>query len=369
LIGFLVGRLAGDRMAEKRRSMLIWPCRQIVFWLTKLALSAKISRTTMRSAAWLRAPVIILLLQSQLAFGATCATKAAEDIVIVLDVGHIARKPGGQCQRFVDCPWGQTSARGVPEYDFNIKLARRVKEELVRAGFRSTYLMVTQVDAPGGLYQRANRANDMNADIFISLHHDGVSDSFLREWKYQGEQHFFFDEAKGFSLHVSPRYAESLRLAQLLADQLMGSGLDFNRVHEPSNPAGAKVPYLDSKRGIYKRNNLVVLSQTQMPAVLLESGVIVNRDEELVVATPAFQATVAAAILEAVRTFCNPRGRSKIDQGSLWRAVRISQRGQHLDLSIVGRELAIHSYRNLGLSRTGRVPAFVAETAIPRARS
>ena len=43
-----------------------------------------------------------------------------------------------------------------------------------------------------------------------------------------------------------------------------------------------------------------------MPAVLLEAGVIVNRDEELLVSTPAYQGIVATAVTEAVKKFCKP---------------------------------------------------------------
>jgi D-alanyl-D-alanine dipeptidase len=167
--------------------------------------------------------------------------------------------------------------------------------------------MATELNGKSGLNQRPARANRMNADIFISIHHDGVRDKYLNSWLYEGQHRSFFDDSKGFSLHVSPRYADSLRLAQMLADQLMASGLHFTTVHEQNNPVGARVPYLDSKRGIYRRDNLVVLKHTEMPAVLLEAGVIVNRDEELVVSTPAYQAIIATAVTEAVRRFCNPR--------------------------------------------------------------
>ena len=67
------------------------------------------------------------------------------------------------------------------------------------------------------------------------------------------------------------------------------------------------MPFLDPMRGIYRRNNLIVLSKTDMPAVLVEAGVIVNRTEESVVSTPAYQGIIAAAIVGAVRAFCNPR--------------------------------------------------------------
>jgi N-acetylmuramoyl-L-alanine amidase len=44
-----------------------------------------------------------------------------------------------------------------------------------------------------------------------------------------------------------------------------------------------------------------------MPAVLLEAGSIVNRDEELVMQTPERQALISAAATEAVEKFCATR--------------------------------------------------------------
>jgi D-alanyl-D-alanine dipeptidase len=259
-------------------------------------LVGRIAKKATTPIAWLLMPFAFLLtLQVGPALAATCTSKAPENIAIVLDVGHTATNVGA------------TSARGIGEFAFNLKLAQRVREELLGAGFRSTFLMVTESNGYAGLIQRAERANRVNADIFISIHHDSVRDKYLNPWLYEGAQHYFFDDSTGFSLHVSSRYAESLDLARILADQLMASGLHFTTVHEQNNPVGARAPYLDSKRGIYRRDNLVVLKHTKMPAVLLEAGVIVNRDEELVVSTPAYQAIIATAVVEAVRKFCNPR--------------------------------------------------------------
>jgi len=268
-----------------------------------ITISTKISLL----AAWWRIVIIAFLLQPQFAPAATCTSKARENIVIALDVGHNARRPGEQCRRFTTCPWGETSARGVPEHDFNIKLAQRIKEELVGTGFQSTSLIVTRKEGSRGLHERANRVNSMNADILFSVHHDGVRDEYLKQWLYNGKPQFFYDDAKGFSLHVSPRYPESLSLARILADELMTVGLSFTTLHEPSNPAGARVPFLDSTRGIYLRDKLAVLNHTEMPAVLLEAGLIVNRDEELLVSTAAYQEKVATAVAEAVQKFCSSR--------------------------------------------------------------
>ena len=62
---------------------------------------------------------------------ATCMFKAKKDIIVILDVGH------------TDKDSGQISARGVKEYDLNMRLARRVLEELVNTGFISTQMIVT----------------------------------------------------------------------------------------------------------------------------------------------------------------------------------------------------------------------------------
>ena len=57
---------------------------------------------------------------------------------------------------------------------------------------------------------------------------------------------------------------------------------------------------VDAETGVYRYDQLVVLRKTQMPAVLLEAGSIINRDEELLLATPEHQALISAAVTEAV---------------------------------------------------------------------
>jgi hypothetical protein len=51
-----------------------------------------------------------------------------------------------------------------------------------------------------------------------------------------------------------------------------------------------------------------------MPAVLLEAGSIINRDEELLMGTPEHQAVIAAAAVEAVEGFCQERKPAKSDR-------------------------------------------------------
>ncbi len=248
----------------------------------------------MQWGPWLLIAAILLLFDNEAAAGASCASKSLGDLQIVLDVGHTVSDPGA------------ASARGGREYVFNLKLAQRIKEELVKAGFRSAFLMVTHQNGTRGLFRRVERANSMNADIFISIHHDSVADAYLQRWLYEGEEHLYSDRSKGFSLHISPsnkQYRESVRLAEILADSLIGKGLGPTTNPELSMPKGAKA--LEPARGIYQRRGLAVLNYTKMTAILLESGMIVNRDEELAASSEARHELIAAAIVDSLAKFCN----------------------------------------------------------------
>jgi len=64
---------------------------------------------------------------------------------------------------------------------------------------------------------------------------------------------------------------------------------------------------VDVKTGVYRYDQLIVLKNTQMPAVLLEAGSIINRDEELLMSSPQRQSAISAAVTDAVESFCAVR--------------------------------------------------------------
>jgi N-acetylmuramoyl-L-alanine amidase len=66
----------------------------------------------------------------------------------------------------------------------------------------------------------------------------------------------------------------------------------------------------DPEAGVYRYDHLRVLHSTLMPAVLLEAGSIVNRQEELELATPERRLIVADAVTAAVEDFCASRGQT-----------------------------------------------------------
>ena len=64
---------------------------------------------------------------------------------------------------------------------------------------------------------------------------------------------------------------------------------------------------LDAKVGVYRFDQLLVLRKAQVPAVLLEAGSIVNRDEELELGSRERQAIIGTAVTQAVEAFCFSR--------------------------------------------------------------
>src|SRR5262249_43958122 len=156
-------------------------------------------------------------------FAGSCELRSRGDVKVVIDVGHTPTDTG------------QISARGVPEFEFNTRLAQQVTDDLKSAGFQSARMIVTDKNGHSGLELRAQRANDMDADIFISIHHNGVKEDKLIPWQYQGQERYYLDKFKGYAILISKknnRYDESLDLARILADHLIGSGFEFTAHHD-----------------------------------------------------------------------------------------------------------------------------------------
>ena len=191
---------------------------------------------------------------------------------VVIDVGHTAQVPGA------------ISARGVPEFVFNLSLAERVEEQLLAAGFRRSVLLVTEGPARKSLVKRVKRANALAADLFLSIHHDSVPHKLLEKWEFEGEQRNFSDRFKGHSIFISDDNSDragSLLFARLLGGQLRKRGLKYTPHYTDPIMGNRQRLLIDAQAGVYRYDQLIVLKDTGMPAVLLEAGSIINREEEL----------------------------------------------------------------------------------------
>lgn len=217
---------------------------------------------------------------------------------IVLDVGHTASSEGA------------ISARNVAEFVFNQRLAQRIEEKLKAEGFAETRLLVTEGKARPSLVKRVAAANDLHANLFLSIHHDSVPDSLLENWEFEGRKSHFSDRFSGYSVFVShgnPDFKASLLFAELVAKEMKAQGLQYARQYTQAVMGRYQHPLLNKETGVYSYDKLIVLKSTRMPAVLLEAGSIINRDEELKMDSPERQDIISSGVTAAVKEFCDPR--------------------------------------------------------------
>lgn len=179
--------------------------------------------------------------------------------LIVLDPGH-----GGVDDGCVES--------GMKEKNINFRIALLVKRNLEEKGFR--VLLTREKDDYISKEERAEFANRMGADAFISIHQNTFEDaevSGLETW-YDGSK---------------PEHGSG-RLAKLIHEKTLLS-------------TGTK------ERELYGDADFHVTSNTQMASCLIETGFLSNEEERGNLNDPAYQEKIAEGITEGVDLFFHPK--------------------------------------------------------------
>lgn len=176
--------------------------------------------------------------------------------LIVVDPGHGGIDPGEQ-------PEGRLS-----ESDICWDLGQRLAARLAGAGAR-VRLSRNEAESPDSA-ERAQRANSIDADLFLSLHLNTNPEP----------------QAEGASTYYFRASRAGEALADAIQNELIGLGLRDCRSHGRSYP---------------------ILRETRMPAVLIEPAFITNPDEAKRLEDPDFRGAVADAVLAAARKYYEAR--------------------------------------------------------------
>ena len=191
------------------------------------------------------------------------ATGALADKLIIVDAGH-----GGSSTGAV----GHGSAGDVYEKNVTLAIALRLRTALEGCGAR--VVMTRDRDTDVALYDRPHLANDIKADLFISVHNDS-----------NGRP----NSASGTSTYYHMSDPSSRALA-VCVQQAVSSVTGL-----PSRGALSD--------GILYSTGLAVLRVSVMPAVLCEVAYINNSRDRAKLTDPDFQQRVAIAMCRGIRNY------------------------------------------------------------------
>ena len=178
-----------------------------------------------------------------------------EGIKIAIDPGHGGKEPGA-----IGC-------LGHKEKDINLQISKNLKEKLENLG--AIVYMTREDDSYVGLYERVEKSNYFDADIFLSIHNNALPDSMADRDATGTEVYYFYPQSKG--------------LAKVLAKTI-------------SDKTGFK-------NGGAKGQSFAVIRNTQSIAVLIEIGYMINPDDNSKLIDKNFQDKISDGIIDGLERY------------------------------------------------------------------
>ena len=180
-----------------------------------------------------------------------------EKKTVCIDPGHGGTDPGAVNGAFT-------------EKYVALEIAKALKKELLERGY--IVYKTRSEDVFHTPYQKAKYANQVNADIFVSIHCNSAANESAH-----GTETLSFDlDGKSFFL------AQAIQKSLIAATTL-------------------------TNRGVKQRRDLIVLNTTSMPAALVETAFISNPEEKRLLMTDAFRKKTAKAIAEGIDSYCGKK--------------------------------------------------------------
>lgn len=238
-------------------------------------------------------------------------TPKNSDPIIILDAGH------GPSQ------FGAVGACGKQEVSYNDEIVALLQQRL-RAKYQ-IYLtreagqevklpedkaLSDKTPQQQGLLARATWANRHHGALFIAIHHDSTA----QRHQIPDESHcpngkklsaeFKKKYAIGFNLFVwdqpeNPQRAASIALAKMLGAQLKKLPIPASNYHLPPDDDCKSCRAVAPDVGVWHQE-LAVLKHTQMPAVLIEVGNIIDPAQEQLLRSTPFREAFVAQVEEAL---------------------------------------------------------------------
>ncbi|NQH33282.1 YSIRK-type signal peptide-containing protein [Streptococcus suis] len=197
-------------------------------------------------------------------------TTTARSKTIFIDPGHGGRDSGA-------------SYGGVYEKNLVMSVANKLKNNLLQMGYN--VLMSRTGDAyVDFVTERSRRANQSNADLFVSLHFNATGAGITNA---SGIETYWYQAYPEYQPKINQaKHNDPTRLAE---SQVLANKVQANLVRE----TGAV------NRGV-KRNTFAVLRETAIPAVLVEMGFMDNPAELQKIKQDSYHVRLAKALAQGI---------------------------------------------------------------------
>jgi N-acetylmuramoyl-L-alanine amidase len=198
----------------------------------------------------------------------TISAKGLRDKVIVLDPGHASVQPGGGLD-----PGAIGLRLKLKEKDVNLSVALKIKKLLEEAGAKVVMTHTGRTELT--LAQRAGIANNLQADIFVSIHADSGKPGIA------GHTTYYYAPVWN-SILGAQRY-ERQKLATLVQRELVKSG---------------------GRRDVgVREENYAVLRETKVPSILVETAFLSDKEEEILLSQDWYRQKLAEGITNGIKAY------------------------------------------------------------------
>ena len=191
--------------------------------------------------------------------------------LIVIDPGHGVLRDTGLTDP------GAVGSTGLTERDVVMDISNRLADILREKG-AEVVLTRTGPSTNLSLHGRAQFANSLHADLFVSVHANASPNRDIA-----GTSTFFYAPAD--NPRLGHQRFQRIRLAQLVQQSMVEHG-------------GRRDIGIDQR-------SFVVIRETNMPSILVETAFISNPTEEQLLADPEFRARIARGIAEGIERYFN----------------------------------------------------------------
>ena len=184
--------------------------------------------------------------------------------VIVLDPGHSAvvatgtepLGPGSSEQKAADASGTRGISSGVPEYELTLNISVQLKEVLEQRGYQ-VVLTRESNNVPISCVQRAEVANNLNADVYVRIHANGSENS----------------NAKGAMTICTT----------------------------PNNPYNASI--YCNKEYVWETDTMSGNNWSQVPVTIVEMGYMTNPEEDVLMQTAEYQQKMVQGIADGIDAY------------------------------------------------------------------